>query len=178
MDERLTPPPARASAALKHLGAFALAHFSLSLASCASGFVVMEYPALFISLALGLIALFYPLGRLFGGSMGDRRELAVAVASQTAIAWCWAGLVLWAFYSDGEPLWALIPLTFCLAYPSCLLVLVGMVTFGTVGFLPGPMVGMALMAVPAGLLPPLLFNLGSLHATRREAQREERTADP
>lgn len=169
--------PASPLTVLRCLGHFAVAHFSLSLVSCYFGFFALNIsvsvtPALIFALPLLLMALYYPLGFIFGSPLDSPRQLAWAVLSQAAIAWCWAGLVICAMHSgsDDAPLYAVL-ITFPLAYPSSLLVLVGMFLFGIVGCT-SLSVSLTLLAIPAGLLPPLLFNLGSFYATKRKAPAE------
>lgn len=56
--------------------------------------------------------------------------------------------------------------TFILAYPSCCLALsASLLPMGLSGNLPVPLI---LGAIPAGLLPPLLFNLGCLWASKKQ----------
>lgn len=167
MDNR---SPAGPLTVLRCLGHFAVAHFSLSLLSSGIGLFAMDSPILIFLLPPFLMALYYPLGLLFGASIEDHHQLALAVLSQAAIAWCWAGLVIWALHGAGEDalLYAVL-ITFPLAYPSSLLVIAGMFLFGIVGCT-SLSVSLTLLAIPAGLLPPLLFNLGSFCATRHKTQ--------
>ena len=163
---------------LRCLGSFAVAHFSLSLLICPFGFCGIDTP-IFGLLPFFFIALYYPLGLLFGAPIDNARQLVWAVLSQAAIAWCWAGAVIWALHGGNEDaLLYVILLTFPLACPSSLLVLVGIFLLESV-FASSELLGFILLSIPAGLLPPLLFNLGGFHATRRKtATRADETHRP
>ena len=125
-------------------------------------------PFVFLLLPVFLMALYYPLGLLFGAPIGNARQLAWAVLSQAAIAWCWAGAVIVVLHSGNIDAVALMFfLSLSLACPSSLLVLAGLFFLESV-FASSATIGLVLLAIPAGLLPPLLFNLAAFHATRRK----------
>ncbi len=179
MDEQLMfeplppkPPTARLT------GAFALAHFPFSILSVMALNVlsiddieaVTGWVGSFLVPSLILMALYLPLGLLFGAAIpwariNTAQELGRAIWTQAVIAWGWALTMLWSiFFIMPMGIFAVF-LTFFLAFPSSLFVLSFSFVFAgsSLSLLLGSMM---VLAIPAGLLPPLLFNLGSFCATR------------
>ena len=187
MTENKTSPP---FPILRGLGAFSAVHFPYSLFAIFLSNTL--YGLLFASelhriLALGPMSFFlgalpfiipyFLLGLLMGhfawSRLQSRRELVCNILIQTAIAWSWAAVVLLVLTSmemAGDRLGVtvalmvpILPVTLFLAFPSCLFVLGGLDWLGA----GTPLLAMALWAIPAGALPPLLFNLGNYLASRR-----------
>ncbi len=155
------------------LGGFALGHFGLSLVCYLAFAAVFEfspyYPSILSSqaavilISIGLMALYFPLGLFFGAVAPWARvstpgELVRSTLTQCGIAWGWAALVLCSI-----PVFPLVMLLFwptiVLAFPSSIFTLVWAGLLSSLGdaqflwFFP--------TAFLAGLLPPLLFNLGN-----------------
>lgn len=172
MDEPLISgplPPEPSTARLT--GAFALAHFPFSILSVLALYLLTTIDPMWLNRplvpALVLMALYFPLGLLFGAGIPWARihtsqELVRAISSQTMIAWGWAAAMFLGFFLG---IWLGVVLTFLLAFPSSLFALLFCSLFPDAS-LPLMLVSLMALAVPAGLLPPLLFNLGSFCATR------------
>lgn len=201
MDEQSLTPSVPAPAGhplLWRLGSFAVAHFVYSI--CASHFTllfaslpglnllelspVLSYVVL-LAYAAVLILLYLPLGLLVGqnsrsSSITTVDEAVQATALEAGLAWVWAGAVIVGVFSspEAEP-WLgwlawLVMVSFLLAYPSSILVLMGLALTST-----GTMMDLDILplwifwAFWAGLLPPLLFNQGCLWAARHNEQSEK-----
>ena len=205
MDEQsLTPsvPAPVRHPLLRQLGSFTVAHFIYSFLVSHFTLLLASLPGLnllelspvlsyvvLLAYAAVLILLYLPLGFLTGRSLRTPittpDDVLRATALETGLAWLWAGAVIAGVFSSPETepwlgwLAWLAMVSFLLAYPSSILVLMGLALTSAGTMMELNALGLWIFwAFWAGLLPPLLFNLGSLHATRREAQREERTADP
>ncbi len=183
MGERLiSDPPPQTPSTARLTGAFALAHFPFSLLSL---FLTLYlFPAINAEFAttwaddtlvpaLVLMALYFPLGLLFGAGIPWARvhtpqELVRAISSQAMIAWGWAAAMFSTLFLG---LWPGVILTFFLAFPSSLFALSFCFLFPDAS-LPLLLVSLMTLAIPAGLLPPLLFNLGSFCATRCRVELE------
>ncbi len=163
------------------LRGFAAAHFALSVLCYAAvmscELLDMAEPLGVMVMAVGVIfmVLYFPAGMLMGtvaprARVSTLRELGVAVATQAGIAWVWAGLVLGAVY-DPEPsdplLWLILP-TLVLAAPSSLFVPCAIWFLAEVFQVPAGFPVWLAAALLAGLLPPLLYNLGNFCVNRRE----------
>lgn len=162
--------------------AFALAHFPFSLLSaflipCLSwydSFFDGRDPS-FVVMMILLFALYFPLGLLLGSCLTWARidtpkALGQAVRSQTLVAWSWATLLLASIFS---PLGTFsILFTLLLAFPSSMLALtfepflLRVLNDTVFSFL----LSLTVLAIPAGLLPPLLFDLGCFCASRHHTQ--------
>ena len=179
----LVAPPAKSHPISRGIGAFSAVHFPYSIVSL---FLVQAVYSLLVNLGLyrdwvlesfpvflctlALMVPYFLLGLLMGcfewSRVKSRQELVCTTLSQAAIAWGWAAVILLLLASlETEPLFwnivlsflaPLLPITLFLAFPSCMLVLTGAALAGET-----PLLAMACWAVPAGLLPPLLFNLGN-----------------
>ncbi len=160
------------------LGGFAAAHFGLSLLC----WIVMMSSGLFwhltsleenMAASLVFMVLYFPAGTLMSAvapwaRVSTLRELGRAVVTQAGIAWVWGWMVLMAIFVPGTLallVWLVFP-TFILAAPSSLFVL------STVGAFAGDLlepdsflIWLAAM-LAAGLLPPLLYNLGNFCVSR------------
>lgn len=189
MDELTLPQPIAQPVKhplLRRLGAFSVAHFAYSIVCFhLSAWLLPTFNGLVGALPIWLVmtpfvlilmALYIPLGFLFGRDIKSPvhtlREMAQATALETAIAWCWAAAVIAIlFLAENEELvfnvgLPLVLSTFILAYPSsCLALFASLLPMGLSGDLPVPLI---LGAIPAGLLPPLLFNLGCLWAPKKQ----------
>ena len=181
---------------LRGIGAFATVHFPYSiftvfLSTILGGLVTSLWhyaPPFFGTIpmffyALILMVPYFLLGLLmgvFGWSGIQRRwELPLNILTQSTIAWIWAALVLLLMLAievstqAKVPLlgftfglmFPLLPITLFLAFPSCLMVLLGATWAGD----SIPLLSMAIWAIPAGALPPLLFNLGNYLVSRCKA---------
>ena len=162
--------------------AFALAHFPFSLLSTFLIPCLSWYDSFFdgrdlsfVVMMVLLFVLYFPLGFLLGSCLTWARidtpkALGRAVQSQTLVAWSWAALLLVSIFS---PLGTFsILFTLLLAFPSSMLALtfepflLRVLNDTAFSFV----LSLTLLAIPAGLLPPLLFNLGSFCATRHKTQ--------
>lgn len=183
---------------LRQLGSFAVAHFVYSVLTSHCTLLLASLPglnllelspvlsyAVLLAYAAVLILLYLPLGLWSGrhtrAPITTPKEVVQATALETGIAWCWAAVILAGVFSPGEAdqwLAWLAMTTFLLAYPSSTFVLMGLALTST-----GTMMDLDILplwifwAFWAGLLPPLLFNLGRFFAARSKAQNEKRTAE-
>ncbi len=162
------------------LKGFAAAHGALwvrcSAAATSIGLFCAETMSSVIVVGVIFMILYFPAGMLMGtvapwARVSTLWDLGVAVATQAGIAWVWAGLVLAAIYEPepSSPLLCLILPTLVLAAPSSLFVpwaiwLLAEVFQVSAGF----PVWLA-AALLAGLLPPLLYNLGNFCVSRTKA---------
>ena len=177
----------------ERFGSFALAHFGLS---CLGFFLIwLGLPVL--DLALGsseltfgvLIALvgaallaYFPLG-MFAAWLGrwtapfTAGERWKAVAYPTAVAWAWVGFVVTAWGTADDALLLLaFTVSITLALPSSGLVLMCAPLWEHDGVL-----GLALIGLMAGIIPPLLFAWGSFCQARwaeKRALKNQPTALP
>lgn len=178
---------------LRRLGCFAGAHFYYSV-SCFFVCCFLVYlmglallssvahppewllEALFSWLSpLALVLGYIPLGYWFGGQdvwpLPLRgRDLALSVLVEAAVAWGWAALVTGAMAAENEDLLILLffPSLF-LAFPSSVFVWMGAGILGLAG-LEDPVWTLVYAGFWAGLLPPLLFHLGSYWRAWRAAK--------
>lgn len=193
MDEQSLSGPVQAPAGhplLRRLGSFAVAHFVYSiLASQFSvllfslpGFSMLELPpflsyVVLLSFAVVLIALYLPLGLLAGHNLRapitTPDDVLRATALEAGLAWLWAGAVLVGVFSPDEVNQWLVWLamaSFLLAYPSSILVLTGLALTSAGAMMELDALGLwVFWAFGAGLLPPLLFNLGCLWTPKKAA---------
>ena len=106
----------------------------------------------------------------------DRKQSLWAVFLPAGIAWVWAGTTAFCLYGD-IAIAAILGLpAFLLAAPSLLFVMSFMGAAGTFYYSMGfydetPIMGIAIFF--AGLLPPLLFYLGSLLGSKRTQKNEK-----
>ncbi len=169
------------------LGGFAAGHFGLSLlcyiAMMSSG-LLWHLTSLEENMAASLVfmALYFPVGTLMGAvapwaRVSTLRELGRALATQVGIAWVWGWLILIAIFVPGTLallVWLVFP-TFILAAPSSYFVLSMAGAFAGDFMEPDSfLVWLAAMLI-AGLLPPLLYNLGNFCVSRGEAARAPQT---
>lgn len=200
------PVPAR-KLFFRRLGAFAWAHYCYSIACLLLGlfFVGMlsalaplywNWPNWLLEGLFGWLLPWALMGgyALLGYWCGGKnvwptpfrgRDFALSVLAEAAIAWCWAALVIWLFASADfmEPnlFEALFPTVFFLsflgAFPSSAFVVMGLGVFvGLEG-----VESLVFMGFLAGLLPPLLFHLGSFWRAQRAAGPDKidaQTIDP
>ncbi len=153
------------------LKGFAAAHFALSvlcyIAVTSSGELFYMGPIMVMAVGVIFMVLYFPAGMLMGtvaprSRVSTLRELGVAVATQAGIAWIWAGLVLGAVY-EPEPsplLWLILP-TLVLAAPSSCFVPWAIWFLAEVFQVSAGFPVWLAAALLAGLLPPLLYNLGN-----------------
>ncbi len=161
------------------LKGFAAAHFALSVlcytAVTSSGELFYMGPIMVMVVGVIFMVLYFPAGMLMGtvaprARVSTLRELGVAVATQAGIAWVWAGLVLGAVYEPepSGPLLCLILPTLVLAAPSSLFVPCAIWFLAEVFQVPARFPVWLAAALLAGLLPPLLYNLGNFCVGRRK----------
>ncbi len=174
------------------LRGFAAAHFGLSVlcyVAVTSSELFYSGPIMVMAVGVIFMVLYFPAGMLMGtvapwARVSTLWELGVAVATQAGIAWVWAGLVLAAVY-DPEPsgplLWLILP-TLVLAAPSSLFVPWAIWFLAEVFQVPAGFPGWLAAALLAGLLPPLLYNLGNFcvgrgKAAETQGDQQDRRAD-
>ncbi len=116
-------------------------------------------------LPMALMLGYLPLGYWFGGKdvwplplQGG--DLAASVLAEAAVAWGWAAGVIAVFAMESDLVIVLFYLSVFLALPSSVFVWIGAGVLGLAGS-EDPVWGLACAGFWAGLLPPLLFNLGS-----------------
>ena len=152
----------------ERFGGFALAHFGLSGLGC-SVWLGMFWMDLDVAVPLVITALlaYFPLG-MFAAWLGrwtapfTAEEQWRAIAYPTAVAWAWVGFVVIAWGTANEALLLLaFIVSISLAFPSSGLVLVCAPLWENDGVL-----GLALVGLLAGVLPPLLFAWGSFCQAR------------
>ena len=143
----------------ERFGGFALAHFGLSGAMWLGSFCISWGLMAFV--VASLLA-YFPLG-IFAAWLGGwtvpitLRERWQAVVYPTAAAWAWVGFVVIAWGTADEALLLLaFIVSITLAFPSSGLVLVCAPLWEHDGVL-----GLALIGLVAGVIPPLLFAWGS-----------------
>lgn len=176
------------------LGGFAAGHFGLSLLCCiavmSSGLLEGLTSGEAMAAALVMMALYFPVGMFLGAvapwaRVSAPRELGLALVTQAGIAWAWAGLVLIAVFVPwalARLVWLVFP-TFTLAAPSSCFVLCAVSLLGSAGGFTeiGAFPVWLAAALLAGLLPPLLYNLGNFCVSRGKrtasAEREEQRTD-
>lgn len=176
------------------LGYFAVTHFVYSICASHVTLLLASLPGLsllelspvlsyvvLLAYAAVLVLLYLPLGLLVGrisntSNITTVDEAVQATALEAGLAWVWAGAVIAGVFSspDAEP-WLgwlawLAMASFLLAYPSSILVLMGLALTSA-----GTMMDLDILplwifwAFWAGLLPPLLFNLGCLWTPKKKA---------
>lgn len=175
MDEPLISEPLPQEPSTARLtGAFALAHFPFSILSVLALYLFPTIDPMWLNRplvpALVLMALYFPLGLLFGAGIPWARvhtyqDLGRAISYQAGIAWLWAIAMLWSVFFVMPVGFFAMALTLFLAFPSSLFALSFLSLFPDAS-LPLILISFMSLAIPAGLLPPLLFNLGSYCATR------------
>ncbi len=168
------------------LGGFAAGHFGLSalcVAAMSNGLFWHVGPIdSVMAITVLFMAFYFPVGIFMGAvapwaRVSTPRELGRALVTQVGAAWMWGWLVLIAIFVPGAIavlVWLVFP-TLILAAPSSLFVLSTAGAFG--GDLMDPdsfLVWLAAM-LAAGLLPPLLYNLGNFCVSRGEAARAPTT---
>lgn len=173
----------------ERFGGFALAHFGLSglglsliwlgVPALALGASELSFGALIALVGAALLA-YFPLG-MFAAWLGSWTapftdgERWRAVACPTAVAWAWVGFVVIAWDTADEALLLLaFMVSITLAIPSSGLVLVCAPLWKNGGAL-----GLALVGLAAGVLPPLLFAWGSFCQARwaeKRVLKKRRTA--
>ncbi len=173
------------------LGGFAAGHFGLSLlcyiAMMSSGLLWASMGEN-MAVALVFMIFYFPVGMLMGAAapwarVSTLRELGRAVVSQVGIAWIWGGLVLMAVFVPwtlAVLVWLVFP-TPILAAPSSYFVLCAAGLAGTTRLSNNFLVWLAAM-LAAGLLPPLLYNLGNFCVGRgkvaeMQGEQQDRRAD-
>lgn len=189
---------------LRRLGAFAVAHFVYSI--CAShctlllaslpGLSLLELSpvlsyAVLLAYAAVLVLLYLPLGLLMGrisrsSGITTVDEAVQATVLEAGLAWIWAGAVIaGVFFSTQAEPWLgwlgwLAMASFLLAYPSSILVLMGLALTSADGTMMDlDALGLwVFWAFWAGLLPPFLFNLGCLWEAKRKAPEPAPGATP
>lgn len=110
-----------------------------------------------MALMLGYVPLGYRCGGKDAWPLPLRgRDLAVSVLAEAAVAWCWAAVVIVTFATELDLVFLFFYLSFFLAFPSSVFV---WATLGLAGL--DPVWCLVIIGFWAGLLPPLLFNLGS-----------------
>ncbi len=163
------------------LGGFAAGHFGLSLlcwiAMMSSGLLwLTASPGENMAVALVFMALYFPVGMLMGAvapwaRVSTLRELGRALVSQVGIAWFWGWLVLMAIFVPGTLallVWLVFP-TFILAAPSSYFVLCAVGLTNREFWDPDVFLVWLVAMLAAGLLPPLLYNLGNFCVSRTKA---------
>ncbi len=174
------------------LGGFAAGHFGLSLlcwiAMMSSG-LLWAPTGENMAVAMVFMIFYFPAGMLMGAvapwaRVSTPRELGRAVVTQVGIAWVWGWLVLMAIFVPGTLallVWLVFP-TFILAAPSSFFVLCAVGLTGREFWASDVyLVWLGAMLV-AGLLPPLLYNLGNFCVSRGKAaqtqgDQQDRRAD-
>ena len=161
------------------LGGFAAAHFGMSVvcyaAAMSSGLLWLDEEAP-LAAALVFMALYFPVGTLMGEvapwtRVSTPRELGRALVTQVGIAWVWGLLILMAVFVPGAAIglaWLVFP-TLILAAPSSLFVLYTAGSFAGEFMRPGSFLVWLAAMLAAGLLPPLLYNLGNFCVSRTKA---------
>lgn len=147
-------------------GLFAVSHIIWSLGCCLFGMRLLDEDSSALLLtAAGMMLAYLPLGwavaKLTRWPKPDRKASLWAVLLPTLIAWAWAGTTAACLFwvPEGVGVGAVLGLpAFLLAVPSLLLVTV------ILGLTQSVLGGMAVVLAIflAGLLPPLLFWLGSV----------------
>lgn len=158
-------------------GLFAAAHIVWSLACCLFGMGLLDDdPSLLLLVTAGMMLAYLPLGwavaKLARWPKPGRKESLWAVLLPSLIAWAWAGTTAVCLYwvPDGVGVGAALGLpAFLLAVPSLLLTFLVMGVTRTV--LGGLSVVLGIFL--AGLLPSLLFWLGSVWGGRNANTAEQ-----
>lgn len=152
-------------------GGFAAAHVLWSLV-CSAFFLRLldaDPGVLWLSAAVGMLGyllLGWATARIFRWpAPSTKARGAFAVALPAGIAWLWAGTTAFCLYGSGDTVMAAAALglpAFFLAAPSLNLIWAWMETVGRALSAGDPQSWLAAAIFLAGLLPPLLFFLGSL----------------
>lgn len=172
----LQPPERGATTAGDRFGGFAMAHLALSVLMVSFApfelailDVLPEWTWSFVSVLM--MGFYFPLGILTAW-MGNwtlpqtTKEGFMAVISPTVVAWIWVGIVLWSVSLDGDSAMSALPIIFFLsiifATPSSVFVIFCWWDSFT---------QLLWCGLLAGLLPPLLFALGSFWQGSRQARK-------
>ena len=158
-------PAKKPTTTAQRFGGFAVAHLAYSLLSSPVFFLLFsaEEEVLLWLVPLGMMALYYPLGRLTAWleewtSPQTGRERILAVVWPTLVAWSWVCVVLVSLAGEwGDLLIPVFGLSVLLAAPSSLFTLVFFSGLSRAGM----MVSLGFTGLFAGILPPLFFALGS-----------------
>ena len=156
-------------------GGFAAGHFILSalgmggwLALARASAAGLTWFPIFPGYAAGLMLLYLPAGWLTAGFLrwprADRKTAGLAVLLPALCAWCWAfgGWILAGCSGAAGRLgFSILLAAFPLACPSALFMLAALQLSAGLAGAAEELCWYAAM-IPAGLLPPLLFTLGSL----------------
>ena len=164
---------------------FAMGHFTLSLLTilllwCGGAFLGRSTFTEWANLVGPLlpVAAYFPGGYLVsalcGWSPPETGEAALlAVMLPTAGAWLWVAVILISI--GGDLLFALVfGISIFLAAPSSLFVLGMLFSCDWLLFADNGLVALGLCGLLSGLLPPLLFALGSFWQAGRRKKKEER----
>lgn len=175
---------------LRRLGSFAVTHFIYSILASQLSVLLFSLPgfeqwklspvlsyAVLLAYAAVLILLYLPLGLLVGrrtrAPITTPDDVLRATALEAGLAWLWAGAVLVGVFSPGEAnqwLAWLAMTSLLLAYPSSILVMMGLALTSAGTIMELDALGLwGFWAFWAGLLPPLLFNVGCLWTPKKAA---------
>lgn len=177
---------------------FAAYHFGLSLSLggvVCTGLITILIPIIAtvaetgagrLLLILSMMLIYAPLGAVAAAFRkwtvpSTRREKILAVLQPAAVAWLWVGVVELVIALGGTAAASLVLIVFMLsiwfAAPSSIVV-ISCADLWAFGSDLENMLGLAVVGMIAGFLPPLLFALGSFwEASRREKKNAKRTAE-
>ena len=176
MDESDAIPKGEPTTQLQRFSGFALCHICYSPVSLIFAHlfytVAGELGAVMTAmLPIALIALYFPLGMLTARLSGwtrpqTRREKVWVIALPTLMAWLWVAVVLLSIGGAPEELFLWVfGISLLLAAPSSLFVMT-LIAFWDWAMLPAtgdPFVILGSFGIVAGILPTLLFALGSFY---------------
>ncbi len=168
----------------QRFGGFAATHIAysllclLSLYLAGSGIGLVGLGLIWWMLPLTLVALYFPLGMLIAQLTkwtppGTGRERRLAILLPTLVAWTWVCVVLVMVVGEWEePFMAILAISFFFAAPSSILVTI---LIGPLSQISDNLIlSLGLSGLISGLLPPLLFALGSFWQAGRRKKKEER----
>lgn len=158
---------------------FAAGHFCLSLCGAAVAYLaarlLINSTALCAVGAAVLMLAYFPAGAMVASENHwtrpeNEKEQFLAVLQPALVAWAWAAVVLVTLLRGGLPdwMWVVVPVTLILAFPSSAFVILCAVLGSNVDLYPNLYLWWGRVAFLAGLLPPLLFALGSFWQSGRE----------
>ena len=169
----------KAPTVAQRFAGFAECHILYSLISCpvlfALGWIPIDSMFITVGVVILLLLLYFPLGKLkasFSSWAAPRvlQEKVLAVLLPTIVAWIWVLVVLVSVISEMPDLFMVVfAASFLFALPSSLFVVTLFALLPSASFT----MGLGVWGLVAGILPPLLFALGSfVQSEKREKGRE------